>query len=301
MIESNPTLLILAGGLGSRYGNLKQIDEIGPCGERIIDYSVYDAIQAGFKKVIYVIRQNFEEEFIEHIINRLPPDIKTGYVFQKMDSFTNNLDISEERTKPWGTGHALLSAQDVINEPFVVINADDFYGAESYKIAYEFLTSQGDPSHYALIGFKLKNTLSDYGTVSRAICEIDKENNITSIVERTEIKRENNIISYKNNGRWIELLGTETVSMNMFAFYPSIFEKCKNSFNSFLIEKRNDLQSEFYIPTALNEIIKNRENKIKVLETSSTWFGLTYKEDKKIVIKKILELIENQKYPRKLW
>jgi len=303
MYNTKPTLLILAAGLGSRYGSLKQIDRIGPSGERIIDYSVFDAIRAGFGKVVYVIRKSFEEEFNEVIIDELPLDIKASYVFQEMDSLENDFKINSCRTKPWGTGHALLSASKEINEPFVVINADDFYGAESYKIAHDFLIySELNKSNYALIGYKLKNTLSEYGNVARGICEIDTNDLLTSIVERTQIKKDNNKIFFKDDfGNWEALTGDEIISMNMFAFTPKIFGEIKKSFDSFLRKNSEDLKKEFYIPTAVDEIIKNNIDKVKVLETSASWVGLTFKEDKNIVSEKIQNWIEEGKYPRKLW
>ena len=209
MSELNkPSLLILAAGLASRYGSLKQIDKIGPSGERIIDYSVYDAVRAGFNKIVYVIRKSFEEEFQEVILDSLPKEIETEYVFQELDSFETDHELNPNRVKPWGTGHALLSASSVINGSFTVINADDFYGAESFKSAYNFLTSNSSPNEHALIGFKLSNTMSDYGYVSRGVCKVDAANYIESIIERTEIvKRDNKILFKDENGNWKDLKG----------------------------------------------------------------------------------------------
>ncbi len=303
MNRFKPTLLIFAAGLATRYGSLKQIDEIGPYGERIIDYSVYDAVRAGFGKVVYVIRKSFEEEFKEVILNRLPPEIETDYVFQEVDSIGENIKYNPNRKKPWGTAHALLTASGVIDEPFVVINADDFYGAESYKIAYRFLKSiKRDDTGFALVGFGLKNTLSEYGTVSRGICEVDTNGYLTSVVERTEIKTGGNKILFKDeSGNWEELKGDEIVSMNMFVFTHAVFPLMKNGFEKFLNENYNDVKAEYYLPSAVDELIKSGKAKVKVLNTPSQWFGLTYKEDKKIVRKKILELIAQKKYPEKLW
>ncbi len=298
-----PTLLIIAAGLGSRYGSLKQIDKIGPSGERIIDYSVYDAVRAGFGKIIYVIRKSFEEEFKEVILNHLPSDIETGYVFQEIDSVDKNINYNPDRQKPWGTGHALLVAEDAINEPFVVINADDFYGAESFKIAYDFLQKENaKENNYALIGFDIKNTLSEYGTVSRGICSADKDGFLTSVVERTQIKIENGEILYKDElDNWNNLSGNEIVSMNMFAFTPGIFKLIRPDFNSFLQKNKNELKAEYYLPTAVDNQIKTGKAKVKVLSTPEQWFGLTYKEDKKIAQQKILETVNAGKYPKKLW
>lgn len=303
MNKSKPTLLILAAGLGSRYGSLKQIDKIGPSGERIIDYSVYDAIRAGFGDVVYVIRKSFEDEFKEVIIDSLPKEIETSYVFQELDSIESRYEVNSNRIKPWGTGHALLTASTAIDDSFAVINADDFYGFNSFKLAYEYLTSSnGNITEHSLIGFKLTNTLSDYGSVSRGVCQVDEGNYITSIVEQTEIKKENgNIIFKDENSNWINLTGEEIISMNMFAFKKSIFKKYKESFDNFIKQNGNDLKKEFYLPSVIDELIKSGEGKVKVVETNEQWFGLTYKEDKIIVKTKINELVKKGKYPSKLW
>ncbi len=302
-IETKPTLLILAAGLGSRYGSLKQIDRIGPSGERIIDYSVYDAVRAGFGKIVYVIRKSFEEEFKEVIINTLPKKIVAEYVFQELDSIETDIETNPQREKPWGTGHALLSARSAINGSFAVINADDFYGASSFKLAYDFLTNKNsNPREHALIGYKLFNTMSDYGSVSRGICETDSNNNIISIVERTEIKKEDGGIVFKDEeNNWKPLTGTEIASMNMFAFKQSIFSKFEESFNCFINNHGNDLKTEFYLPSVIDELIKSKEGRVKVSETTEQWFGLTYNEDKIIVKEKINNLVKEGKYPVKLW
>lgn len=303
MINNKPTLLILAAGLGSRYGSLKQIDKIGPSGERIIDYSVYDAVRAGFGKIVYVIRKNIEDEFKEIIIGSLPKEINVEYVFQELDSIETDIKINPHREKPWGTGHAVLTASSVIDTSFTVINADDFYGLNSFKLAREFLTSvTEESSEHALIGYKLNNTLSDYGSVSRGICEVDEKNYITSIVERTEIKRDNNCVVFKkDSNNWKKLIGTEIVSMNMFAFNPKVFNKYRESFNSFLMNHGNDPKSEFYLPSVVDELIKSKDGKVKIVETDEQWFGLTYKEDKSIVAERISQLVKQGKYPSKLW
>lgn len=303
MNNKKPTLLILAAGLASRYGSLKQIDKIGPNGERIIDYSVYDAVRSGFGKIVYVIRKSFEDEFKEVIIDSLPSYIDTQYVFQELDSFETKIPISPLRVKPWGTGHALLSASSVINNSFTVINADDFYGVNSFKLAYNFLTSNSTSEfEHALIGYDLINTLSDYGSVSRGICEVDKHSYMQSIVERTKIKKESDKIEFLDNDMaWKTLTGSEIVSMNMFAFKPNIFHQYKISFNEFIKNYGSDLQAEFYLPSVVDHLLQSKKGKVKVLKTPDQWFGLTYKEDKKIVIKKISELIALEKYPSKLW
>ena len=298
-----PTLLILSAGLGSRYGSLKQIDRIGPSGERIIDYSVYDAIKAGFKKVVYVIRESFEEEFKEVIINELPEDIITDYVCQELNVIPSNITYSKERVKPWGTGHALLVAASKIKEPFAVINADDFYGAESFKIAADFLNNHNDQnSEYALIGYKLKNTLSDYGTVSRGICELDSNNYLISVTERTKIGKINSSIYFEDdNGSLQPLNGNEIVSMNMFALNPSVFNYFEKLFAKFMEENMDNLKAEFFLPSVINNMIENKKAKVKVLNTKDNWFGLTYQEDKPLAREKIKTLVEKKIYPVKLW
>ncbi|MCF6270081.1 MAG: hypothetical protein L3J41_10230 [Melioribacteraceae bacterium] len=306
-----PTLLILAAGLGSRYGSLKQIDKIGTSGERIIDYSVYDAVKAGFGKIVYVIRENFKKEFQEVILDVLPPEIKTEIVCQEIDAVPIDITYSKERTKPWGTGHALLTASPAIDEPFAVINADDFYGAESFKIAADFLNSIKNENEYALIGYKMKNTLSEYGAVSRGVCEIDNGKYLSSIVERTEINSVDSNIKFKNeNGEWQSLTGDEIVSMNMFAFTPLVFNHFKKDFKKFIEENSDNLKAEFYLPSVIDNLIKSDSEgipfeagkaKVKVLETNANWFGLTYSEDKPIARKRILDLVEKGIYPKKLW
>ncbi|MEN8194750.1 MAG: sugar phosphate nucleotidyltransferase [Bacteroidota bacterium] len=301
--KHKPTLLILAAGLGSRYESLKQIDKIGPSGERIIDYSVYDALRAGFGKIVYVIRKSFEEEFKEVILDELPSSIETDYVFQEVDLTNTDIKTNVNREKPWGTGQAILTASDVIKNPFVVINADDFYGAESYKIAYDHLKSiNNSDTNYALIGYKLSNTMSDYGSVSRGVCSIDENEFLTSVIERTEIKKENDHPVYKDDyGNWQNLTGSEIVSMNMFAFTPTIFSMTEKLFSIFVQNNKDNLKTEFYLPYAVDELIKQKQVNVEVLNTNEQWFGLTYKEDKEIVRAKILELVNQGRYPEKLW
>ncbi len=302
MGNRKPTLVILAAGLGSRYGSLKQIDRIGPSGERIIDYSVYDALNAGFGKIVYIIRKKFHKEFKEVILNELPSDIETEIVFQELDSVPSANSFSKERVKPWGTAHALLCASSKINEPFAVINADDFYGAESYKIAAYFLTSNKSDNEHALIGYKINNTLSEYGSVSRGVCESDSENNLVSIVERTEIKILDSKIIFKDeNSNWNSLTGNEIVSMNMFAFKPSILNYFKTYFDEFLEQNKNNLKAEFFLPTVVDNLINSNKAIVKILETNASWFGLTYSEDKPIAKNRITALVNKGTYKNKIW
>ena len=298
-MSDKPTLVILAAGLGSRYGSLKQIDSIGPHGERIIDYSVYDAIRAGFKKIVYVIRKSFENEFNEIIRNSIPSTINTSLAFQEND-IPDSLNV--EREKPWGTGHAVISADSEIDGPFAVINADDFYGAESYRQAYNFMNQNRDSTKSGLIGYQLENTLSEFGFVSRGICEVDDRNYITSIVERTRIRKTNNLIIFKNENDIDQPLnGNETVSMNMFIFEKSVIPLLKKHFHLFIQENRNDPKAEFYIPSTVNSLIKNNETSVKVIGTDSEWFGLTYSKDKQIAKERIEHFINQGIYPQKLW
>lgn len=299
----SPTLLILAGGIGSRYGSFKQIDKIGPSGERIIDYSVYDAVKAGFKKIVYVIHKDLEEEFKEVILDDLPKEIETDYVCQELDSIPVGVNYSNERKKPWGTGHALLVAGSKIKEPFAVINADDFYGFGSFQLAANFLKNvNSSKSRYALIGYILKNTLSNYGSVSRGICQANDLGYVTSIVERTKIKIDNGIIIFEDeNNQWKPLEANEIASMNFFAFTPDIFEYVKALFIQFLKQNSSDSKIEFELPTVINKIIQTKKTILQALTTNENWFGLTYKEDKPIAKQKIATLIEKKFYPIKLW
>jgi len=304
MLKTKPTLLILAAGLGWRYGSLKQIDRIGPSGERIIDYSVHDALQAGFGKIVYVIRESFEDEFVEVILNELPSHIDAAYVCQELNSIPSEFNLNPNRVKPWGTGHALLTASIVINEPFAVINADDFYGPDSYKLAHNFLvgSQHNSGNEYALIGYKLKNTLSEYGYVARGVCEVTDDNYVSSVVERTKINiTDSGIVFVDDNSEPHKLSGEEIVSMNMFAFSQDIFEHYRYYFNKFIAENGNNLENEFYLPTVINNLIKSNRSKVKVIETEDCWFGLTYHEDKQIAQDKITKLVKLKIYPQKLW
>ena len=299
----SPTLLILAGGIGSRYGSFKQIDKIGPSGERIIDYSVYDAIRSGFQKIVYVIHKDLEEEFKEVILNNLPSNIEVDYVCQELTNVPNNIQFNKDRKKPWGTGHALLVAQSKIKEPFAVINADDFYGLNAFKIASSLLQQLGNQSlTYALVGYKLKNTLSAYGSVSRAICEVDKNNFIISIVDRIKVKIINDEIYFEDdNGTLVLLHPDDITSMNFFTFTPDIFQLLNRFFIQFVKQNANDIKIEFGLPTVINNIIESKLATLKAINTDESWFGLTYKEDRPIARNKINALIEKNLYPLKLW
>jgi UTP-glucose-1-phosphate uridylyltransferase len=300
------TLLILAAGMGSRYGGLKQMDSIGPSGETIMDYSVFDAISAGITKVVFVIKREFEKDFNDVIIKKYEGKINIDYVFQELSGFTDGIKINPERVKPWGTSHAVLSAADMIKEHFIVINADDFYGLDSFKIVHDYLsvipneTSNSElrtPNLYAMAGYKLKETLSENGAVTRAVCELDDEQYLKTIVERFKIKRQDNIVINIENNIELEIDEDSLVSMNMWGFTPSIFDKFKEMFRQFIEKNYDNTSAEFLLPACINEIIESGFAKVKVLKTQSEWFGLTYKEDKPAVVKRINQLIASGQYP----
>lgn len=297
-----PTLLILAAGMGSRFGGLKQVEPIGPHGEAIIDYSIYDAIRAGFGKVVFVIRESFADAFKEKFDNLLKDKIEVEYVYQELDKLPEGFTLPEGREKPWGTAHAILVAKDVINEPFCALNADDFYGANAYRVMSEFLTSSKDDSEYSMVGYRMKETLSEFGSVSRGICDVDENQNLLKIVETFKIiKRDNQAISIEADNSETQLSGNESVSMNNWGFKPSIFEKLESMFIDFLKTEIDKPKSEMYIPSVVFDLIDKSLANAKVLEANSPWFGVTYKEDKPFVVKKIKELIEQGEYPENLW
>jgi len=300
-----PTLLVLAAGMGSRYGGLKQMDAFGPSGETIIDYSIYDAINAGFGKVVFIIRESFRSDFENFFKGKFEDKIEIVYVAQDLHNLPSGYSVPDGREKPWGTAHAVWVAKDVINEPFAVINADDYYGQESYSTLIEFFDSQpaGEQNVYSLIGYYLKNTLSDHGTVNRGVCASDVEGNLTTIEECVKIKRESdNIIRYpKTDDYHAYIPENALVSMNMFGFLPSYFKYCEKYFREFLDTEINVPKSEFYIPTLLDKLINTNQIKVKVLSSTASWFGVTYQDDKPIVIDKLNKLIEAGVYPKKLW
>ena len=298
-----PTLLVLAAGMGSRYGSLKQMDGVGPNGEAIIDYSVYDAIRAGFGKVVFVIRHSFEADFKE-VFNaeRFGHKIEVEYVFQELDYLPEGFTLPEGRQKPWGTNHAVMMAANVINEPFAVINADDFYGRQAYKAIGEYLQAlDGSEGRYCMVGYQVNKTLSDNGTVSRGVCTVDEDGNLQGMVERTQIERVNGTIVFHDEGTDEPLAEDTPVSMNLFGFTPDYFRHSESYFKEFLAENIDNLKSEFYIPKMVNKLINDGTATMRVLRTASDWFGVTYKEDKPLLMSKIEELIEEGFYPRNLW
>ncbi len=297
-----PTLLILAAGMGSRYGGLKQVDSVGPSGEAIIEYSIYDAIRAGFGKVVFVIRESIEEAFKEKFANKFDDKIEVAYVFQEFETPIKGIEHFPTREKPWGTGHAVLVAQNAIQEPFVVINADDYYGEEAFKTIADFLRTQSRPDHNAMVGFVLKNTLSDNGTVSRGVCEMDENGYLTDVVERLKVEKSGNTVRCQTEeGEPMELEENALVSMNLWGFHPDVFETIRKMFVDFVADNQDNPRAEFYIPLVVNHQIKTGESKYKVLSSDEVWYGVTYKEDKETVQQAFTKFVEAGKYPPNLW
>lgn len=296
-----PTLLILAAGMGSRYGGIKQIDSFGPSGETIMDYSIYDAIRSGFGKIVFIIRTDFADTFKEIFEKKLAGKIETEYVMQEMDSFIGDYKMDSTRTKPWGTAHAVLCAKNAINEPFAVINADDFYGKDAFEKAAKFLNDDVAEDTWSIIGYQLSKTLSKNGTVSRGVCEVDGDGNLVGIVERIKIYPEEDKIVYEENDKKTELPIDTPVSMNFWGFYPNAFEYIQKLFKNFLAENGSNPKAEFFIPIIGDAFIKDEIGEIKVIQTSAQWFGVTYKEDAPAVKESIQALVAEGVYPKNLW
>lgn len=296
-----PTLLILAAGMASRYGSMKQIQSFGPGGETIMDYSIYDAMRAGFKKVVFIIRENFAQDFKDIFEPKLKGKIEVDYVYQELGAFLEGRSVPEGRTKPWGTAHAVLCAKDAVKEPFAVINADDFYGRDAFEKAYRFLTTQCAPDAYSIIGYELLKTLSDNGTVNRGVCQVDGAGNLTSIAERLNISEKEGRIICEDGQQPRELPRDSQVSMNFWNFHPSIFEYSQDLFTKFLDQESSNPKSEFFIPIVADQFINEGAGTIRVIPTSSQWFGVTYKEDAPEVKKQLDELVKNGEYPEQLW
>jgi UTP-glucose-1-phosphate uridylyltransferase len=290
----------MAAGMGSRYGGLKQIDPVGPSGETLMDYSIFDALRAGFAKVVFVIRKDIEQAFKETIGAKFEKRVPVQYVFQELSGIPPGFKVPEGRTKPWGTTQAVLVAEGVVNEPFAVINADDFYGAEGYRVLAEHLES-GSPD-YAMVGFVLRNTLSDFGSVARGVSRADSGNYLETVAELTSVERDGN--GAKNTdpaGNVTSLTGDELVSMNMWGFNPQIFPQLRERFHAFLEHSGNELKSEHYVPAAVNELVSSGKARVKVLRTNDAWFGVTYREDRPRVVDSIAALVQKGKYPDRLW
>ena len=299
-----PTLLVLAAGMGSRYGGLKQLDGLGPNGETIMDYSIYDAVRAGFGKVVFVIREWFEQDFREKILKKYENLIPVELVFQELDKLPEGFHLNKERVKPWGTNHAVMMGEGAVKEPFLVINADDFYGKESYRIAAEYLQSlENKKNHYFMVGYRVSNTLSESGSVARGVCSTDANGFLTSVIERTYVIRdEDGKIKYKDeNDNLIALDESAPVSMNMWGFTTEYFDYSNALFVDFLIKNQDNPKAEMFIPWVVDYLIEKSQIQVKVLDTPSKWFGITYAEDRASVVEKINQLIIQGEYPKKLF
>jgi len=298
-----PTLVILAAGMGSRYGSLKQVDPVGPSGETILEYSVYDAIRAGFGKVVFVIRRDIENDFKEIFINKLRKHIEIDYVFQELSMVPAGIEVPAERVKPWGTGHAVLVAESKVKEPFAVINADDYYGADAYKKMADYLSKlNNSETSYSMVGFELDKTLSEHGLVSRGVCQEDANANLVSVVERTKIGRDEKGVAYKDaNDASVYVNEKTIVSMNFWGFTPAFFSQLQQVFAKFIIDNVTNPKAEFFIPLVMDDLIKARQASVKVLRSTDQWFGVTYKEDKPMVVAKVKELVDKGVYPKALW
>jgi hypothetical protein len=297
-----PTLLILAAGMASRYGSMKQVDGFGPHGETIIDYSIYDAIKAGFGKVSFIIREEFADSFKAIFEPKLKGRVETDYIFQSYDLTPFGIDKIIERAKPWGTAHAVLSARNQVHEPFCVINADDFYGYDAYEKMAKFLNTEVADDHFSIIGYQVDRTLSDYGTVSRGVCEVDENGNMVTITERLKVYfAADGSVVYEDDGKEIPLASDTPVSMNFWGFTPAVFKKTEPLFKAFVEANESNPKAEFFIPLIGDELIKSGEASFKVIPTGAKWFGVTYKEDKPIVQKCISDLVESGVYPQSLW
>lgn len=298
-----PTLFVLAAGMGSRYGGLKQLDGLGPNGETIMDHSIYDAIQSGFGKVVFVIRKDFEKDFREKILSKYENHIPVEVVFQSVDALPEGFTCPADRVKPWGTNHAVLMGKDVIKEPFAIINADDFYGRDSFSVmAKELMAMEGKKNQYCMVGFRVGNTMSESGTVARGVC-VTKDGLLTDVVERTAIGyKEDGRIAFTDENGEEQILAPETpVSMNLWGFTPDYFDYSEEYFKTFLSENIGNLKAEFFIPLVVNELIKSGKATVKVLDTTSKWFGVTYAADRPAVVEKFAELHANGEYPQNMF
>lgn len=298
-----PTLFILAAGMGSRYGGLKQIDGLGPNGETIMDYSVFDALRAGFGKVVFVIRKDFDEDFRRVVLSKYQNHVPCEVCYQSIDKVPQGYTYNPERTKPWGTNHAMLMAKGLIKEPFMVINADDFYGRESFEVMSRFLKdADGQRNKYCMAGYRVGNTLSEHGSVTRGVCAADKYGFLTDVVERPGIEAKNGHVFYQDeNGQPVEIPADTPVSMNMWGFTPEYFDYVEEAFKCFLQQHGQELKTESYIPTLVNDLIKAGKVTCEMLDTPAKWFGVTYSEDRQMVVDKIQALVDAGVYPNKLF
>ncbi len=302
-----PILVIMAAGMGSRYGGLKQIDPIDNEGHIIIDFSLYDAYRAGFRRAVFIIKPEMEEDFREVIGNRMEKIMEISYTFQCLDSLPDGYEVPEGRVKPWGTGHAILSCNGLIDAPFAVINSDDYYGREAFKLIYGFLRTVKDTEkyQYSMVGYKLGNTLTDFGSVARGVCEVNEDNMLLSVTEHTRIEKHGDKAEFTEDGgeSWTELPMEQTVSMNLWGFTPNMIEELKIRFPEFLESglKKNPLKCEYFLPSVVSELINEGKADVKVLRSADKWYGVTYKEDKKTVVAAIAAMKARGDYPEKLW
>jgi dTDP-glucose pyrophosphorylase len=303
---TKPTLVVMAAGMGSRYGGLKQIDPVGPNDEIIIDYSIYDALKAGFGKVIFIIKEERKEDFHEKIGAKIEKLVEVQYVFQKLEELPGGFNVPEGRIKPWGTAQAVLCCKNFVHNPFAVINADDFYGSSTFKVIHDYLINAQDSKDfydYSMVGFMIENTLTENGHVARGVCTVDNEGYLNEIYERTQIEKFGDVAKYtEDNHTWNEIPKGSTVSMNIWGFTPSIFSELEANFPKFLeASKGNPLKAEYFLPTVVDSLIAEGKAKVKVLSSKEKWYGVTYQEDKPQVKEAIRKLIENKTYPEKLW
>ena len=297
-----PTLLVLAAGMGTRYGGNKQLDEVGPSGETIIDYSIYDAIRAGFGKIVFVIRRDIEEQVKERFVENLRGKIEVDYVFQEITNIPGGIKVAPERQKPWGTSHAILVTEPKIKEPFGVINADDYYGVESFNILRDFLVDDKVPNNYCIVGYKLGNTLSEHGHVNRGVCQAGDDGFLKKIVETRQIeKTRDGAVAPGLDGNTLHFTGNEIVSMNLWGFKPSCYNFLGKEFRNFIKESGMDLKSELDIPTSVDKFVKSGEITIKILMTNERWFGVTYREDKPFVVENLKKMIRKGIYPVRIY
>ena len=301
-----PTLFLLAAGMGSRYGGLKQLDKLGPNGETIMDYSIYDAINAGFGKLVFVIRKDFEQDFRDIVLKKYESKIPCELVFQALDALPEGFTCPADRQKPWGTNHAVMMGKDVIKEPFAVLNCDDFYDRDAFQVMGKFLSElpEGSTGKYAMVGFRVGNTLSESGTVSRGVCETNEQKLLTSVVERTKIQRFDGVVKYQDeNGEWVAISDNTPVSMNFWGFTPDYFQHSVEYFKEFLLDPKNmeNLKSEFFIPLMVDKLINDGTATCEVLDTTSQWFGVTYPEDRPEVVARFAKLGEDGVYPANMF
>jgi len=296
-----PTLVILAAGMASRYGSMKQVEGFGPSGETIMDYSIYDAIRSGFGKVVFIIRKEFEKNFREIVGKDIEGRIEVEYVFQELNKYAEGFEIPKERTKPWGTAHAVLCADEKVKEPFAVINADDFYGKDGFVKAHNFLVNDCNEKTFSIIGYELLKTLSEHGTVNRGVCEVDNKGDLVSVVERLNVSQVGDKIVCNDEHLPKELPLDTHVSMNFWCFHPSVFDYTKKVFKEFLAQNASNPKAEFFIPIVADKYIKDGEGVIKVIPTSAKWFGVTYKEDAPMVRESLMKLVNAGEYPTNLW